>query len=211
MNHSFNIEDAKKYGVECAIILENLRFWIAKNKANNRHFYDGKYWTYNSVRALAELFPYWTINQIRRYIDKLQSLGVISCGNYNQSPYDMTKWFCVNEQIDLANLPNENGENDKCYTDINTDINNIYTKKQKTSIPNDFVISEKVKKWAIEKKFYNIDKHFDFFVNACKAKGYKYVDWDRAFMNAISSNWAKIENKPTEKKLPEGWKAAWFK
>ena len=45
MNHSFNIELAEKYGVECAIVIENLAFWIKKNEANNKNLYDNRYWT----------------------------------------------------------------------------------------------------------------------------------------------------------------------
>ena len=51
--HAFDIEDAKKYGVDSAIILYNLRFWLAHNKANGTHINDGYVWTYNSARALA--------------------------------------------------------------------------------------------------------------------------------------------------------------
>jgi hypothetical protein len=120
MEHHFNVEDAKKYGVECAILLNNIRFWVAKNKANEKHFYDGKYWTYNSVKAFGELFPYWSKDQIRRYIDKLETAGEIVSGNYNQSHYDRTKWYSLNCQIELANLPNENGENAKPIPYIKT-------------------------------------------------------------------------------------------
>ena len=120
MEHHFNVEDAKKYGVECAILLNNIRFWVAKNKANEKHFYDGRYWTYNSVKAFSELFPYWSKDQIRRYIDKLETAGEIVSGNYNQSHYDRTKWYSLNCQIELANLPNENGENAKPIPYINT-------------------------------------------------------------------------------------------
>jgi hypothetical protein len=100
--------------------LNNIRFWVAKNKANEKHYYDGKYWTYNSVKAFSELFPYWSKDQIRRYIDKLETAGEIVSGNYNQSHYDRTKWYSLNCQIELANLPNENGENAKPIPYIKT-------------------------------------------------------------------------------------------
>ena len=35
MQHSFNVELAKEYGVLEAILLNHLWFWIKKNKANN--------------------------------------------------------------------------------------------------------------------------------------------------------------------------------
>jgi len=92
MNHSFNIEDAKKYGVNCAVILENIRFWVAKNKANEKHLYDGHTWTYNSVKAFGDLFPYLTEKQIRGALDKLVASDEVQKGNYNPNPYDKTTW-----------------------------------------------------------------------------------------------------------------------
>lgn len=115
MHHHFNIDHAAKYGLHEAIIISNIEFWIAKNKANNKHFHDGRYWTYNSVKAFAELFPYLSANQVRRALDSLVESGVLVKGNYNQSAYDRTSWFafsdtwdCAECQIDLANLPNGN-------------------------------------------------------------------------------------------------------
>lgn len=119
MIHSFDIEDAKKYGVTEAIILYNLRFWIEKNKANEKHFYDGRYWTYNSVKAFEELFPYLTYRNIRSAIDKLIEFKVIITGNYNQSSYDRTRWFAL---FDLPELTNGFAETDKT---VNTDIKQI--------------------------------------------------------------------------------------
>ena len=43
MNYILNVEVAVKYGVDEAIMLENIVFWIRKNQANNKHFYDGEY------------------------------------------------------------------------------------------------------------------------------------------------------------------------
>ena len=42
MNHSFNVEIAKQYGIEKAILLENFFFWVAKNKANNKNIHEGR-------------------------------------------------------------------------------------------------------------------------------------------------------------------------
>lgn len=120
MIHSFDIEDAVKYGMTEAVILYNLRFWIEKNKANNKHFHDGRYWTYNSVKAFEELFPYLTYRNIRSSIEKLERLGVIITGNFNQSSYDRTRWFAL---FDLPILTNGFAADGKTVnTDINTDI-----------------------------------------------------------------------------------------
>ena len=48
MKHIFDVDIAKEYGVNEAVILESMNYWIQKNKANGKHFYEGEYWTYNS-------------------------------------------------------------------------------------------------------------------------------------------------------------------
>lgn len=107
MNYSFDVEVAKVVGVDCAIMLENFRFWILKNKANNKNFYDGAYWTYNSIKAFSELFPFWTEKQIRRILSNLEKEGYIKSGNYNEVTYDRTKWYSFTEKgEELLNLVN---------------------------------------------------------------------------------------------------------
>ena len=92
MDHSFNITAAKLYGVEEAVLLHNIYFWIKKNKANNKHFYDGYFWTYNSVEAFSELFSYWTKRQVERILNNLIKKGAIIKANYNEKAYDRTSW-----------------------------------------------------------------------------------------------------------------------
>jgi hypothetical protein len=132
MNHQFDVNDAIRYGVDEAIILSNIRFWIAKNKANNKHCYDGRYWTYNSARAFAELFPYWNEQKIQKMLKKLENNGVIlATSEYNETAYDRTKWYSIvnestnqNESTDSSKMMNEKIKNDdSTVTDINTDIN----------------------------------------------------------------------------------------
>lgn len=96
--HFFDVELAKEYGVNCAILLANFDYWIAKNRANNVNYYDGRYWTYNSKKAFAELFPYLGEKQIRSALDKLINEGLIMTGNYNASAYDRTLWYAFTEK-----------------------------------------------------------------------------------------------------------------
>jgi len=66
--------------------------------------------------------------------------------------------------------------------------------KIKTSIPENFQISDRVRKWAAGKNQNHLEEHLESFKLKCKSKDYKYIDWDAAFMNAIRDNWAKIGN-----------------
>ncbi len=125
MQHSFDIDHAGKYGLQESILISNFEYWIAKNAANKRHQYDGRTWTYNSVKAFAELFPYLTANSIRRTIESLVTKGVLVTGNYNESSYDRTTWFAFSDtfkpQMHLAKNTNGSGKFAKTLT--NTNIN----------------------------------------------------------------------------------------
>ena len=131
MEHSFNINIATKYGVNSAILLNNIYFWIEKNKANEINFYDGYYWTFNSKKAFSELFPYLTSRQVDYALEKLINDGVLITGNYNKNPYDRTLWYAItkkgysilqNCEMKTTILSNENDNFVEPIPDINTNI-----------------------------------------------------------------------------------------
>lgn len=62
-------------------------------------------------------------------------------------------------------------------------------------IPDDFDISDNVRKWAKQNNKKNLNKRLDYFKFACKSKGYKKTDWDAYFMQSIMDNWGNIENR----------------
>jgi len=130
--HSFDPKIAEMVGIAPAVIYQNICWWIAKNEANGDNLIDGHYWTYNSVRAFAVLFPYLTEDQVRRALDKLVDCGLIVVGNHNKSAYDRTKWFRLSGQLDLADLPNGNGDNAEPIPDIKPDIKPL--KKEDTYV-----------------------------------------------------------------------------
>ena len=133
MVYSFDTEIAQRFGVNEAILIQNIAYWIRKNEANDKHFHDGRYWTYNSAEAFAELFPFWSVNQIRRLLSRLVEIGVLIKGNYNASQYDRTAWYgfadsyLQNCKIHFANLQNGDNEITKCNSNIIDEEANINT------------------------------------------------------------------------------------
>ena len=122
MNFSFDGEFAKEHGVNEAIMYQYFSYWIAKNKANDKHFYDGYTWTYNSQKALTELFPFWNRAKIQRIISSLENQGLLIKGNYNQLAYDRTTWYALpkfeqsvvqNQTINCSDLNNERFKNEQ--------------------------------------------------------------------------------------------------
>lgn len=130
--HVFDTDIAVTYGVNAAVLLQNLGYWIQQNEANETNFFDGHYWTYNSRRAYRELFPYMSERQINTAFQKLIDAGLIITGNYNKVAYDRTLWYALTKKgksilhfdiMDSAEVSNGNGENVTPIPNINTDEN----------------------------------------------------------------------------------------
>jgi hypothetical protein len=109
--HHFKVRDAKRYGITEAILLYNLRFWIAKNKANGKHFHNGRTWTYNSCKAFGELFSYLSESQIKRALASLVKQDAILKDNFNRMPYDRTNWYALTDESKLPIVRNNGGTN----------------------------------------------------------------------------------------------------
>lgn len=102
MHHSFNTEIAEKHGVNAAIFLNHLAFWIQKNAANKKHLKEDRVWSYNTQDAFLDQFPYWSRQNIRTIISYCVKNNLIIVGNFNENAYDRTGWYTfTNEGFDL--------------------------------------------------------------------------------------------------------------
>jgi len=134
MKHFFEVGIAKEYGVNAAVLLENIAYWTAQNEANETNFYDGLYWTFNSRRAFRELFPYMSEKQIYNALQKLIDAGLVVTGNYNRLAYDRTLWYALSQKgksivhfdtMDCTERDNGNSQKGQPIPDINTNINAV--------------------------------------------------------------------------------------
>lgn len=177
MDHNFNIEVAKKVGIAPAVILNNLYWWIQKNEANSKHFHDGYYWTYNSVKAFNDIFPYMTEKQIRGALSKLEEAELIKTGNYNSMAYDRTKWYAITEKgkslLLLGQM--ELDQKGKPIPDINTDKKS--TDKVEPEIPY-VAILDYLNKRA-DTKYRASSKDTQKFIRARWNDGYRLEDFFR--------------------------------
>lgn len=134
MIHRFKVALAKEYGIEEAILIDDFRYQIARNKANDKNFFDGRYWTYNSQKAYVETFPYLSAGQIKRIINNLVDKGILMKGNYNVNQYDRTNWYAFtdfglsivqNYYIDELKMTNGRVENSSPIPTTNTNNKSI--------------------------------------------------------------------------------------
>jgi hypothetical protein len=98
MKHIFDVEIAKEIGINAAIILENIAYWVAKNEANDVNCFDGYYWTYNSRKAYQKLFPYLSEKQINTAFKILLEGKYIIKGNFSTDQTNRTLWYALTDK-----------------------------------------------------------------------------------------------------------------
>ena len=196
--HFFDIHIAELYGVNCAVILQNIWHWIRKNEANGMNYYDGNYWTYNSTKAFKELFPYLSQKQIETALKKLRDEGILVTGNYNAVKYDRTLWYAITEkgksilltgEMENATKGNGNPTQGEPIPDINTDCKTTDNKPYK------IILDYLNKKAGTNYKFST--KTTQQHINARLAEGYTVED----FKTVIDNQYAKWHGTEYEEYL----------
>ena len=199
MYHQFNTKIAKQYGLEESILLENIYFWVKKNKANNQNYHNGKYWTYNTVKAFNELFDYIPETKIYRTLKNLEKCGLIEIDEFNENKYDHTKWYTVTEKTlklfdddfknEKSNLQNTKiSITDNKHSYLNTD-----NKQQIKETARRFIIPtlEEIQNYCNERQNKINPEYFLDYYTARDWKfnnGGKMKDW-----KATIRNWERLE------------------
>lgn len=96
---SCRMDIAQRYGLDAAVFLHNVVYWTLKNKAENKHFHEGRYWMQASLKGLAALYPLWSAPQIKRMIAKLREGGALLVGDFNEDRMIRTNWYAPGDEI----------------------------------------------------------------------------------------------------------------
>jgi len=172
------------------------------------------------LRIKAEVFPYRDGLDMASMLSWLESAGFIRCYTANGLALiqidNFTKHQNPHKNEPESNLPKEPDEIGSPPEDIGAAPADCGFRipdsglriaqppaaaptpkkpKGKTGLPADFAISDAVRAWADERKFGQLEQHLEAFKRKAKAKGYTYVDWDSAFMEAIREDWAKLRGR----------------
>lgn len=86
---------AKIIGLNQAMVLQQVHYWLELNKKNKINFHEGKHWTYNTINEWQEEFPFWSKETVKRAFNKLRDLGIIQVGNFNIYKMDRTLWYTI--------------------------------------------------------------------------------------------------------------------
>jgi len=196
--HFFSAKLAAEVGIAGATILNNLaRLQVQHEYSGHAPFeYQGRWYVRHSYESLQQWHSYLSVQQIRRIMRQLEDGGYIIKSHLGK-PYDRTLYWSVNRAvIHVSESTDALGEIDTSDVSKSTHVqqtNNSKQKNTKTPIPKDFGISDGVRLWAEKNGHRRLNAHLENFIDAAKAKDYRYVDWDAAFKTAIRKNWAGIK------------------
>lgn len=90
---------ACKIGLNEAIVLQQIHYWLEINKKSDRNKRDSYYWTYNSYENWNEQFPFWSVRTIKTIFTNLEKSGLVITSNYNQLKIDRTKWYRIDYKV----------------------------------------------------------------------------------------------------------------
>lgn len=210
MNHQFDIEHAKQFGVHSAILLNQFQFWILNNRANSRNQKNGRTWTYNSIKSYTEQFPYLSTEQVRHAIDRLVEKGVLLKDCHNERASDRTSWYAFKDesvwlpyQTHLGKNPNGIGKDPKTLISTVTNTVNKGVSRPEV-IFDDWMATLKTSGEKPIPEGHEVFKYADSielpieYVRLCwlefkrtftDNKKKKYTDWAKAFSNYVRKNY----------------------
>lgn len=86
-------------GLNEAIVLQQIHYWIKINENEKINNYQGKTWTYNTYKEWQKQIPFFSERTILRTIQKLEKLKILESSNFNKKKYDRTKWYTINYDV----------------------------------------------------------------------------------------------------------------
>ena len=146
-SHSFSVDVAASFGVNCALMLQHFCFWYLKNKSDNVNFHKGDYWVRMKQDTLLQYLPYFNKRQLRHLTDKMVNLQLLKQDQFNQRSNDRTKWYSLTDEAKkILNI-----WSDKIVTEkINSNDKNV--------APSDKIVTSIYKEDIKDRYYYSKEK-----------------------------------------------------
>jgi len=129
--HKFEVEDAEKYGIEKAILLEHLKFHQEANSGNSEMIINGKPHAFLKPDTIKNMYPYMNYKSITRWLRELEEEGVIESCKPKKSQGEHLKYYHVirhkignsqNESSKSQSEPSMNSQNESSSIVTNVEL-----------------------------------------------------------------------------------------
>lgn len=93
-------ELAMMFGLTEALILQQIHYWLKKNKERHHNFHKGTYWVWNTIEGWhTSEFPFFSPETIKRALNKLRTRKVLRVDHFNKRSYDKTLWYTIDYAV----------------------------------------------------------------------------------------------------------------
>lgn len=99
-----NVELAMVIGLNEAIVLQQIHYWMSKGSGIE---HDGVKWIYNTYEQWKEQFPFWSTDTIKRALTTLNTKGLVRVEQLNKSKHDRTNYYTINKLAVAALRPDD--------------------------------------------------------------------------------------------------------
>ena len=88
---------AVKIGLPEAIVLQQVHYWLLSTKETHRenHYFEERWWVYNTYEEWQRTFPFWSERTIQRIILNLEELGLLLSVQPQKHRLDRRKWYSI--------------------------------------------------------------------------------------------------------------------
>ena len=86
---------AVNFGINQAHVLQQIQYWLNKNKKKGVNYHDERYWAYNTSEQWAEQLPWMSASYIRKILTELRHKGIILTGQYHKDKFNKTLWYSI--------------------------------------------------------------------------------------------------------------------
>lgn len=87
---------AKAIGLNEAIVLQQIHYWLQLNRNKPSHRHQGKTWCYNSIADWKrDNFPFWSIRTIKRIFSNLRKAELIIVAKLSKDARNRTNWYTI--------------------------------------------------------------------------------------------------------------------
>ena len=105
---------ARILGVNEAMVMQHIHYWLVKNEEKKINYKEGRYWTFKSIKQWHDdEFDFWSESTLRRIFLSLEEKGLLLVNNFNKKGFDKTKWYSIDyEKLNSLN-EEQNGHKEK--------------------------------------------------------------------------------------------------
>lgn len=182
---------AKEIGLNEAIILQQIHFWMKKRK----NVKNGVSWVYNTYDEWVKQFPFWSKSTIRRTVTSLENKNLLITDNFNKLKIDNTKWYTINyQELNRVNRPPVQNEQTECSKWTHAPVQNEQTitidYPETTTESNNYVEIVTYLNESVDKNFRHTTQKTKRLIDARLREGFTIDDFKKV-IDKKTEEWKK--------------------